>query len=82
MLNIFLYLLNYQISTGKWKENTGKAREICQSENVGTMGLYKLHLCGRFVSTGHVQGTLIALTLHSVLDALVVAMDHCMKSIQ
>ena len=42
LLNRFLYLLNSvnetcQNNAGKWKENTGKVREICQSKNVGTM---------------------------------------------
>ena len=38
LLNQFLYLLSFLIkhqkNTAKWRENTGKVREICQSENV------------------------------------------------
>ena len=41
LLKRFLYLLSSSNKTlkkyWKWKENNGKVREICQSENVGTM---------------------------------------------
>ena len=41
LLNRFLHVLNSLNktlkNTGKWKENTGRVREICQPKNVGTM---------------------------------------------
>ena len=48
LLNRFWYLLNslnktLKKNTGKWKQNTGKVREICQSENEGTM-IHKLQI--------------------------------------
>ena len=42
----FLNSLNKTLKTyWKWKENTGKVREICQSENVGTMLTQATNVC-------------------------------------
>ena len=72
----FLYLLNSLNKIlkkyGKRKQNTGKVREICQSENVGTMNNEMIYCVVQFL---HALWVLVASPVHKNINSVVTFKD-------